>query len=414
MPTYVYECAKCGDEFELYQSFSDDPLKKHPGCGGKVAKVFQPVGIVLKGSGFYKNDSRSGAKRSQGPGRPSNGSEPDRSRRTIRLGVGESDRDSSPRSLATTASRTSKSESAKAVVDLESAKSSSPQRRTSAGSPRRRPFPRSSPTVRVAAPDLGKEPPCPDALPARSRSGAPPCGRGGDRRDRRRRPRRAPPARRRPRPRGRRRRRHPRPPVGDSARAADLRRRRCTGRSCPRSCSSTAPRRSGRGGARARRRLLVARATSRPAGVPGSTASSPRDAGDAGRGHRRARSRVGRGRRRARDLRPVRGDQRDGTTSSSPRASPCSAPTAGRGGHRAHGAAGVTLLVDPDQAAALADAQANGVVTLALVPPEERRVAHLAVRPLASGRPCLVPRARSSSGSSRGCPSSCRSRRAAT
>ena len=66
MPTYVYECAKCGDEFELYQSFSDDPLKKHPGCGGKVAKVFQPVGIVLKGSGFYKNDSRSGGKRPAG------------------------------------------------------------------------------------------------------------------------------------------------------------------------------------------------------------------------------------------------------------------------------------------------------------------------------------------------------------
>jgi putative FmdB family regulatory protein len=66
MPTYVYECSKCGDEFELYQSFSDDPLKKHPGCGGKVAKVFQPVGIVLKGSGFYKNDSRSGGKKSKG------------------------------------------------------------------------------------------------------------------------------------------------------------------------------------------------------------------------------------------------------------------------------------------------------------------------------------------------------------
>jgi putative FmdB family regulatory protein len=68
MPTYVYECAKCGDEFELYQSFSEDPLKKHPGCGGKVAKVFQPVGIVLKGSGFYKNDSRNG-----GGKRPKNG-----------------------------------------------------------------------------------------------------------------------------------------------------------------------------------------------------------------------------------------------------------------------------------------------------------------------------------------------------
>jgi putative FmdB family regulatory protein len=63
MPTYVYECSKCGDEFELYQSFSEDALKKHPGCGGKVARVFQPVGIVLKGSGFYKNDSRNGGKR---------------------------------------------------------------------------------------------------------------------------------------------------------------------------------------------------------------------------------------------------------------------------------------------------------------------------------------------------------------
>ena len=75
MPTYVYECAKCGDEFELYQSFSEDPLKKHPGCGGKVAKVFQPVGIVLKGSGFYKNDSRNGAKRSNGSAKPDSSSD---------------------------------------------------------------------------------------------------------------------------------------------------------------------------------------------------------------------------------------------------------------------------------------------------------------------------------------------------
>jgi putative FmdB family regulatory protein len=62
MPTYVYECAKCGDEFELWQSFSDEPLKKHSGCGGKVTKVLQPVGIVLKGSGFYKTDNRGGSK----------------------------------------------------------------------------------------------------------------------------------------------------------------------------------------------------------------------------------------------------------------------------------------------------------------------------------------------------------------
>jgi putative FmdB family regulatory protein len=82
MPTYVYECNKCGDEFELYQSFSDEPLKKHPGCGGKVAKRFQTVGIVLKGSGFYKNDSRSGGKRANGSSTKSesssdSGSKPD-------------------------------------------------------------------------------------------------------------------------------------------------------------------------------------------------------------------------------------------------------------------------------------------------------------------------------------------------
>jgi len=69
MPTYVYECAKCGDEFEVWQSIKDDPLKRHPGsCRGKLAKVIQPAGIVLKGSGFYKNDSGSGSKRGKGSG----------------------------------------------------------------------------------------------------------------------------------------------------------------------------------------------------------------------------------------------------------------------------------------------------------------------------------------------------------
>ena len=65
MPTYVYECAKCGDEFEVWQSITDDALKRHGGtCRGKLAKVIQPAGIVLKGSGFYKNDSKSSSKRS--------------------------------------------------------------------------------------------------------------------------------------------------------------------------------------------------------------------------------------------------------------------------------------------------------------------------------------------------------------
>jgi putative FmdB family regulatory protein len=78
MPTYVYECAKCGDEFEHWQSFSEDPLRRHRGgCGGKVTKVIQPAGIVLKGSGFYKNDSRGNSKaatREKGEGSSSSGS----------------------------------------------------------------------------------------------------------------------------------------------------------------------------------------------------------------------------------------------------------------------------------------------------------------------------------------------------
>jgi putative FmdB family regulatory protein len=65
MPTYVYECAKCGDEVEAWQSFTDAPLKKHSGCGGKLSKVLQPVGIVFKGSGFHRTDSRTGGKRSR-------------------------------------------------------------------------------------------------------------------------------------------------------------------------------------------------------------------------------------------------------------------------------------------------------------------------------------------------------------
>ena len=76
MPTYVYECAKCGDEFEVWQSIKDDPLKRHTGgCGGKLAKVIQPAGILLKGSGFYKNDSRNGGKRSSSSGSESKSSE---------------------------------------------------------------------------------------------------------------------------------------------------------------------------------------------------------------------------------------------------------------------------------------------------------------------------------------------------
>ena len=64
MPTYDYHCTKCGGDIEVWQSFSEEPLTKHQGCGGKLTKVLSPVGIVLKGSGFYKTDSRSSSKKS--------------------------------------------------------------------------------------------------------------------------------------------------------------------------------------------------------------------------------------------------------------------------------------------------------------------------------------------------------------
>jgi putative FmdB family regulatory protein len=64
MPTYDYQCAKCGEAIEVWQSFSEEPLTKHKGCGGKLTKVLSPVGIVLKGSGFYKTDSRNSSKKS--------------------------------------------------------------------------------------------------------------------------------------------------------------------------------------------------------------------------------------------------------------------------------------------------------------------------------------------------------------
>jgi putative FmdB family regulatory protein len=58
VPTYQYTCTECGEPLEAVQKFSDDPLTVCPACGGKLRKVFSAVGIVFKGSGFYRNDSR--------------------------------------------------------------------------------------------------------------------------------------------------------------------------------------------------------------------------------------------------------------------------------------------------------------------------------------------------------------------
>ena len=58
MPTYQYACTECGHRFEAVQSFTDDALTDCPQCTGRLRKVFNSVGVVFKGSGFYRTDSR--------------------------------------------------------------------------------------------------------------------------------------------------------------------------------------------------------------------------------------------------------------------------------------------------------------------------------------------------------------------
>ena len=67
MPTYQYQCTECGSALEVIQSFSEDNLTECPECAGRLRKVFNAVGVVFKGSGFYRNDSRSTSTTSDAP-----------------------------------------------------------------------------------------------------------------------------------------------------------------------------------------------------------------------------------------------------------------------------------------------------------------------------------------------------------
>ncbi|WP_084691951.1 FmdB family zinc ribbon protein [Parafrankia elaeagni] len=94
MPTYQYRCTACGHDLEAVQSFSDAALTECPACTGQLRKVFSSVGLVFKGSGFYKTDSRSGSS-SGVPARPKESS------------TSSSDGDSSSKSSASAESSTS-------------------------------------------------------------------------------------------------------------------------------------------------------------------------------------------------------------------------------------------------------------------------------------------------------------------
>lgn len=108
MPTYSYACTECDNKFDAVQAFSDDALTECPKCEGRLRKLFGKVGVVFKGSGFYRNDSREAAKSS------SNGSS-----------KSSSESSSSSTSGSTEKKSESKSDSSSSKSDSSSSSSSS-------------------------------------------------------------------------------------------------------------------------------------------------------------------------------------------------------------------------------------------------------------------------------------------------
>ncbi|GAA4671987.1 FmdB family zinc ribbon protein [Frondihabitans cladoniiphilus] len=95
MPTYSYRCTECDNAFDIQQSFTDDTLTVCPVCGGKLRKVFSPVGVTFNGSGFYRTDSRAkpsgGSSGSSGSGGSSGSSGDSSSKSGGSTGSGSSD-----------------------------------------------------------------------------------------------------------------------------------------------------------------------------------------------------------------------------------------------------------------------------------------------------------------------------------
>lgn len=78
MPTYEYLCQECGERLEVFQKFSDKPLKKHRDCGGALQKVFHPSGVVFKGSGYYITESRSNGSKTATDSKPEKAAKTDK------------------------------------------------------------------------------------------------------------------------------------------------------------------------------------------------------------------------------------------------------------------------------------------------------------------------------------------------
>ena len=111
MPTYQYACTACGHRFEAVQAFTDASLSECPECTGRLRKLFGSVGVVFKGSGFYRNDSRADAKSTtstNGSGSNSGSGESSTSTSTSTSTATKSESSTTSKSTATTSSTTAK------------------------------------------------------------------------------------------------------------------------------------------------------------------------------------------------------------------------------------------------------------------------------------------------------------------
>jgi putative FmdB family regulatory protein len=122
VPTYQYVCTECGGQLEAVQKFTDEALTVHDDCGGRLRKVFSPVGIVFKGSGFYRTDSRASAPSGSSAAKGEKSEKTEKSEKS----------DTSPSSGSDSSSSTSKADSASSSSSsADSAKSSASSKSSS-------------------------------------------------------------------------------------------------------------------------------------------------------------------------------------------------------------------------------------------------------------------------------------------
>ena len=121
MPTYDYRCQSCGSRFEAWQKITDDPIETCPTCGGPVRRVLYPVGLVFKGSGFYKTDHRDSSSASVVSGESSTNGATAAESKTAESKSTES---------KSTESKTSESKSTESKTSTESVNSATPAKST--------------------------------------------------------------------------------------------------------------------------------------------------------------------------------------------------------------------------------------------------------------------------------------------